>query len=130
MPTLTINSEAKTFAGPLTVATLLAKLGRDPAKLAVEVNLAVVPRAEQERLQLNDGDAVEIVTLVGGGSEENDERRTMNDERKPPSPSSSFTVHRSSLPDKKLQVGKFVFESRLFTGTGKYSSLELMRDCM
>ena len=81
MPTLTINSEVKTFAGPLTVAALLAKLDRDPTKLAVEVNRAVVPRAEQERVHLNDGDAVEIVTLVGGGSEENDERRTMNDER-------------------------------------------------
>mgnify|MGYP006275083491 CR=1 FL=1 len=32
--------------------------------------------------------------------------------------------------DKPLVVGKFRFQNRLFTGTGKYSSLELMRDCM
>ena len=32
--------------------------------------------------------------------------------------------------DKPLVIGKFRFQNRLFTGTGKYSSLELMRDCM
>ncbi|MCE2805754.1 MAG: thiazole synthase [Gemmataceae bacterium] len=29
-----------------------------------------------------------------------------------------------------MVIGKFRFQNRLFTGTGKYSSLELMRDCM
>ena len=32
--------------------------------------------------------------------------------------------------DKPLVIGKFRFQNRLFTGTGKYTSLELMRDCM
>ncbi|MCZ2344208.1 MAG: thiazole synthase [Bacteroidales bacterium] len=29
-----------------------------------------------------------------------------------------------------MKVGKFTFSSRLFTGTGKYSSIELMQDCL
>ena len=32
--------------------------------------------------------------------------------------------------DKPLVVGKFSFHNRLFTGTGKYSTLELMRECL
>ena len=33
-------------------------------------------------------------------------------------------------PDKPLTVGKFTFQSRLFTGTGKYATYDLMRDCL
>jgi thiazole synthase len=107
MPTITVNAEARSFPRPLTVAELLADLGRDPTKLAVEVNLNVVPRADHATTPLRDGDAVEIVTLVGGGSPALD----------PPA-------------DKPLKVGKFTFRSRLFTGTGKYTSYELMQQCM
>jgi len=106
MPTITVNAEPRTFPGPLSVAGLLATLGKDPKKLAVELNRNVVPRAEHERVALNDGDALEIVTLVGGGQPES-----------PPG-------------EKPLKVGKFTFASRLFTGTGKYTSNELMQQCM
>lgn len=104
MPTLTLNGEPRTFPNPLSVAGLLAELGRDPTKLAVEVNENVVPRAEHERTPLADGDTVEIVTLVGGGS--------------------------PGLDDKPLKVEKFEFRSRLFTGTGKFATNELMQACM
>ena len=33
-------------------------------------------------------------------------------------------------PDSPLRVGRFAFTSRLFTGTGKFSTPELMRECM
>ena len=32
--------------------------------------------------------------------------------------------------DKPLKIGNFTFQSRLITGTGKYSSYDLMRDCL
>ena len=67
MPSITINSEPKSFASPLTVGELLRTLGHDPKRLAVEVNEIVVRRDEQDSRALNDGDRVEIVTLVGGG---------------------------------------------------------------
>ncbi|HEX4612337.1 MAG TPA: sulfur carrier protein ThiS [Urbifossiella sp.] len=104
MPTVTVNEEPRTIPGPATVADLLRALGKDPAKLAVEVNREVVPRAEHPARRLADGDTVEIVTLVGGGSG-------------PPA-------------DKPLKVGPFTFTSRLFTGTGKYPDHDLMRRCM
>src|SRR5437763_13288030 len=68
MPKITVNAEPRSFPAPLTVSDLLRTLAKDPAKLAVEINRDVVPRAEHPRRQLREGDAVEIVTLVGGGS--------------------------------------------------------------
>ena len=70
MPNITVNAEPKTLPDPLTIADLLRHLGKDPKKHAVEVNRIVVPRAEHPSLRLQEGDAVEIVTLVGGGSGE------------------------------------------------------------
>ncbi len=104
MPKITVNAEPRSFPDPTTVAELIRALGKDPSKLAVEVNRDVVPRAEHPARMLRDGDAVEIVTLVGGGSG-------------PPA-------------DKPLKVGTFTFASRLFTGTGKFASYDLMQKCM
>ena len=41
--------------------------GRDGVPCAVEVNRTLVPRSRHESHQLQDGDRVEVVTLVGGG---------------------------------------------------------------
>jgi thiazole synthase len=101
---VTINDEPRVFDQSPTVAELLADLGRDPKRIAVEVNERIVRRDEQTLQILREGDRVEIVTLVGGGSAE--------------------------ALDKPLVVGKFTFKSRLFTGTGKYSSYDLMRGCL
>ena len=106
MPRITINAETHSLPTPITVAELLRQLGRDPKRLAVEVNELVVRKDEQESRTLNDGDRVEIVTLVGGGASLD-----------PPT-------------DKPLKIGKFIFRSRLFTGTGKYTSYDLMRDSL
>ena len=104
MPRVTVNADALDLPDPCTLAELLARLGKDPARLAVERNERVVPRAEHGLTTLAEGDRVEIVTLVGGGS---------------------------GLPgDAPLTVGPFTFRSRLFTGTGKFSTHELMRDCL
>jgi thiazole synthase len=74
--------------------------------LAVEVNAVVVRRDEQASRTLADGDRVEIVTLVGGGEATD-----------PPA-------------DKPLTVGRFTFRSRLFTGTGKYATYDVMREAL
>ena len=76
MPRITVNAEPRTLPDPLTVADLLRTSATTPTKLAVEVNRDVVPRAEHAARRLADGDAVEIVTLVGGGSPRSTRRRT------------------------------------------------------
>lgn len=62
-----VNGETRTVPEGATVSDLLAVLKLDPRYLAVELNREVVPRAEHGRRALQDGDQVEIVTLVGGG---------------------------------------------------------------
>jgi thiazole synthase len=104
---LTINGEPRQLPTPLTLAELLDRLGHDRRRIAVEVNRAVVPQTQHASHVLASGDAVEIVTLVGGGAPASE----------PPA-------------DKPLVIGKFRFRSRLITGTGKYANYDLMRECL
>jgi thiamine biosynthesis protein ThiS len=64
---VTVNGEALQLPSGLTLAQLLERLSLDTARVAVEYNLRVVPRAEHGSLRLNHGDRLEIVTFVGGG---------------------------------------------------------------
>lgn len=63
-----INGDDKSFdEPPASVEALIETLGLDPRRVAVEVNGRVVRRSERPSHPLKDGDALEIVTLVGGG---------------------------------------------------------------
>jgi len=104
---ITLNGESKRLPATCTLAQLLEGMGMDRQRVAVEINGQVVPRANHGDCLLQGGEAVEIVTLVGGGS---------GQER--------------GIDDKPLVIGKFRFRSRLITGTGKYPSHDLMRACL
>ena len=65
--TLTINGEERGFAGLSDVAQLVASLGLDARKVAVERNLEIVPRSAYAKTPIADGDRIEIVVAVGGG---------------------------------------------------------------
>lgn len=65
---LTINGEPRDFPDGLTLAALVAQLGMKADRVAVELNLEIVPRGNWEATQLEDGDKLEIVHFVGGGS--------------------------------------------------------------
>jgi thiamine biosynthesis protein ThiS len=62
-----VNDESHTLDAGATVADLVAGLGLGPRRIAVELNRAVVPRADYGVTPLRDGDAVEIIHFVGGG---------------------------------------------------------------
>ncbi len=64
---VTVNGEARSFDGPLTVHGLLAGLELDPRKVAVERNQEIVPRSTYAAVWLTAGDALEIVHFIGGG---------------------------------------------------------------
>ena len=91
---LTLNGEARRFVSGGSVADLVRDIGLDPAKVAVERNLEIVPRSTLGDVRLADGDVLEIVHFVGGGQ---------ND---------SWSV-----------AGR-TFKSRLIVGTGKYKDFE------
>ncbi|NVO00697.1 MAG: sulfur carrier protein ThiS [Geobacteraceae bacterium] len=46
---------------------LLESLGIDPKRVAVELNMDILPKAEYPGRELAEGDKIEIVHFVGGG---------------------------------------------------------------
>jgi len=74
--------------------------GLDPAKIAVERNLQIVPRSTYDQVQVSDGDRYEIVHFIGGGN-----------------------APVSVVPeDKPLIIAGKEYKSRLIIGTGKYKT--------
>jgi thiamine biosynthesis protein ThiS len=64
---LIVNGEDRAFDGVADVAALVKALGLDVRKVAVELNLEIVPRSTYARTNLTDGDRIEIVHFIGGG---------------------------------------------------------------
>src|SRR5581483_5019837 len=81
------------------VRTLVLSRGLQESSIAVAINGQVVPRKQWDSVRLTDGDQVELVRAVGGGSE---------------------------LDDEPLVIAGREFRSRLFLGSGKYTSPQAM----
>jgi thiazole synthase len=92
---ITVNGEARRMPAAATVVDLVSSLDLDPTRVAVERNLAIVPKSAYGTTALADGDSLEIVHFVGGG----DARRAADD---------------------GWEVAGRRFASRLIVGTGKY----------
>ena len=92
--TITLNGEPRSVASGTTIAGLAAELGLNPAKIAVERNLEIVPRSTLADVVIGEGDRLEIVHFVGGGQ--------------------------SNIACDTWSVAGQAFTSRLIVGTGKY----------
>jgi len=62
-----LNGEKCEVPEGLDVPGLLAHLGLKPARVAIERNLEILPRAKWESTDVSAGDRFEIVHFVGGG---------------------------------------------------------------
>ncbi len=63
-----INGEQHELPEGVTVEGLLERLSMKPDRVAVELNLSILPRANWPGALLREGDRLEIVHFVGGGS--------------------------------------------------------------
>ncbi|MBI5164791.1 MAG: sulfur carrier protein ThiS [Magnetospirillum sp.] len=97
---LVVNGEDREVAGPLSVEALLVAIGIDPRKVAVELNLEIVPKSTYAAVTVADGDRLEIVHFIGGGNAE------------------------TTMSDDTFEVAGRTFTSRLLVGTGKYKDFE------
>lgn len=91
MISIQLNGEPRQIAAGRSIADLVAEIGLDPAKVAVERNREIVARSTLADVVILPGDTLEIVHFVGGGQAED-----------------GWTV-----------AGRH-FQSRLIVGTGKY----------
>ena len=105
---ITLNGQRREVPEPLTVAQLLGHLGLKPEHVAVEVNRDLVSRARHPETPVAPGD-------VWRSS------RSSVAERQSPA---------TELDVTPLTIGTHTVRSRLFVGTGKYPTLELMRECL
>ena len=64
---LQINGEQRDLPDGLSLAALIEHLGMKPDRVAVELNLGIVPRTNWHSTELKNGDKLEIVHFVGGG---------------------------------------------------------------
>jgi len=64
---LWVNGEERSLDQVRDIAGLVAALGLDGRKVAVERNLEIVPRSIYAQTALSDGDRIEIVHFIGGG---------------------------------------------------------------
>ena len=62
-----LNGDLRRVTVGVTIAEMLSELGLEARKVAVERNLAIVPRSTFGELRVEEGDAFEIVHFVGGG---------------------------------------------------------------
>ncbi len=109
---LTVNGKPESAPLGTTVATLLQKLGLDPARVAVERNEDVVPRKTWGEAILGEGDRVEIVAFIGGGS------------------GGGSGAEAAATSADPLVIAGRSFASRLLVGTGKYKSIEETREAL
>ena len=68
---LTINGEIKSIEssqGWLSLSNLIEQLGHHPLLIVVELNGTILLPGNWDQQKIQDGDSLEIVTIVGGGS--------------------------------------------------------------
>ncbi len=62
-----VNNKTTDLDEPVSLASLIEKLGLDPKVLVAERNGEIVPKSDYSSCKLSPGDRVELVRLVGGG---------------------------------------------------------------
>lgn len=67
--TLQINGEKRQFPDALSVSSLVEHLGMKGDRVAIELNLEILPKERWSSTELHEGDRLEIVHFVGGGAE-------------------------------------------------------------
>jgi len=64
---LRLNGNGYDHHGDGSLGGLLAELKANPDQVAVMVNDRIIPKTERGALRLEEGDAVEVLTFMGGG---------------------------------------------------------------
>lgn len=98
---ITINGEERALGEARTLDILLTSLGVDSRKVAVELNLEIVPRSAYGVTAVAPGDRLEIVHFIGGGADDI-----------------------GFADPQPLEIAGRVYRSRLLVGTGKYKDFE------
>ena len=64
---ITLNGATRTIPEQTSASALLLSLGLANKRLALEINLEIVPRSHFDQHMIQPGDTIEIVHAIGGG---------------------------------------------------------------
>ena len=64
---VTVNGIEKKYPEGTTVLSLVESEGMDPQRVAVEIDMDIVPRKTYSDREITNGEKIEIVSFVGGG---------------------------------------------------------------
>jgi thiamine biosynthesis protein ThiS len=62
-----LNGAGREVAETATLSSLIEELGINPERVAVEINLQIIGRADFKTTSFKEGDRVEVIGFVGGG---------------------------------------------------------------
>lgn len=62
-----LNGEPKAIKTDSSISDLIQLMDLGEARIAVELNLDIVPRSEHSTTTLKEGDTLEVVHAIGGG---------------------------------------------------------------
>lgn len=62
-----VNGEPRDVADSITIGELIEEMNLSGRRLAIEVNLDIVPRSQHQQHRLRENDVVEVVHAIGGG---------------------------------------------------------------
>jgi sulfur carrier protein len=64
---IVLNGESRPLISGTALTQLIKELGLEGKRLAVEINLEIIPRSQYATTELKNGDTIEIVHAIGGG---------------------------------------------------------------
>lgn len=64
---IVLNGEPEQIDEPMSVADLIIHMGLTGKRIAVEINLVIIPASAHKTQMLKDADQVEVVAAIGGG---------------------------------------------------------------
>ncbi len=94
-----VNGEFKEIQPPMTVAELLDSLNIEPGCVAVERNLEILPKEQYSKVQVAEGDELEVVRFVGGGAGKQEKSLVIVE-----SPAKCKTIHKYLGPNFEVQA--------------------------
>ncbi|HEY0634881.1 MAG TPA: sulfur carrier protein ThiS [Gammaproteobacteria bacterium] len=62
-----LNGQPREIPAEMTAAALVESLGLTGKRIAMEVNMEIVPRSQYATHRFQPGDKVEVVQAIGGG---------------------------------------------------------------
>lgn len=65
--TIQLNGKPAQVSKDISITELLGQKGISPNVVACELNLKIIKRANLKETKLHEGDALEIIQMIGGG---------------------------------------------------------------